>query len=259
MLPPEPVARPPDPDSRRPDFIDAQRAAADALRAIVATGRFFGHAARRRHRLGQDRSLFRGGRRGDPAQTAGADPDAGDRAHRAIPRSLCRSASACGRRNGIPRLRRASARAPGRAVAAGEVPVVVGARSALFLPYADLGLIVVDEEHDPAYKQEDGVHYHARDMAVVRARDAKIPIVLASATPSVETEVNARRGRYRAPASAGAFRRPASAVGRSHRSAARRPAARPLHLAAAGRSGEDRARAQRAGAAVPQPPRLSRR
>ena len=54
------------------------------------------------------------------------------------------------------------------AVAAGEVSVVVGARSALFLPYADLGLIVVDEEHDPAYKQEDGAHYHARDMAVVR-------------------------------------------------------------------------------------------
>ena len=74
---------------------------------------------------------------------------------------------------------------------------MVGARSALFLPYADLGLIVVDEEHDQAYKQEDGVHYHARDMAVVRAHIAKIPVVLASATPSVETEVNARRGRYR--------------------------------------------------------------
>ncbi len=82
------------------------------------------------------------------------------------------------------------------AVAAGAVSVVVGARSALFLPYADLGLIVVDEEHDPAYKQEDGVRYHARDMAVVRARESKIPIVLASATPSVESEVNARRGRY---------------------------------------------------------------
>jgi primosomal protein N' (replication factor Y) len=82
------------------------------------------------------------------------------------------------------------------AAAAGEIKVVVGARSALFLLYADLGLIVVDEEHDPAYKQEDGVRYHARDMAVVRAREAQIPIVLASATPSVETEVNARRGRY---------------------------------------------------------------
>jgi primosomal protein N' (replication factor Y) len=82
------------------------------------------------------------------------------------------------------------------AIAAGEAPVVVGARSALFLPYADLGLIVVDEEHDQAYKQDDGAHYHARDMAVVRAHIAKIPIVLASATPSVETEVNARKARY---------------------------------------------------------------
>jgi len=83
------------------------------------------------------------------------------------------------------------------AVAQNEVQVVVGARSALFLPYADLGLIVVDEEHDPAYKQEDGAHYHARDMAVVRGSIAKFPVVLASATPSVESEVNARRGRYR--------------------------------------------------------------
>jgi primosomal protein N' (replication factor Y) len=84
-----------------------------------------------------------------------------------------------------------------QAAAAGDVSVIVGARSALFLPYADLGLIIVDEEHDPAYKQEDGVHYHARDMAVVRGHIAKIPVVLASATPSVETEVNARRSRYR--------------------------------------------------------------
>jgi primosomal protein N' (replication factor Y) len=82
------------------------------------------------------------------------------------------------------------------AIAGGEAPVVVGARSALFMPYADLGLIVVDEEHDQAYKQDDGAHYHARDMAVVRAHIAKIPVVLASATPSVETEVNARKGRY---------------------------------------------------------------
>jgi primosomal protein N' (replication factor Y) len=82
------------------------------------------------------------------------------------------------------------------AIASGEAPVVVGARSALFLPYARLGLLIVDEEHDQAYKQEDGAHYHARDMAVVRASIAKIPIVLASATPSVETEVNARKGRY---------------------------------------------------------------
>lgn len=83
-----------------------------------------------------------------------------------------------------------------RAVASGEARVVVGARSALFLPYADLGLIVVDEEHDGAFKQEDGVSYHARDMAVVRARLGGVPAVLASATPSLETLANIQAGRY---------------------------------------------------------------
>ena len=84
-----------------------------------------------------------------------------------------------------------------RAVATGEARVVVGARSALFLPYADLGLVVVDEEHDAGYKQDDRVHYQARDMAVVRASLGGFPVVLASATPSVESHVNARTGRYR--------------------------------------------------------------
>ncbi|MGH6872532.1 MAG: primosomal protein N' [Rhizomicrobium sp.] len=84
-----------------------------------------------------------------------------------------------------------------RAVFTGEARVVVGARSALFLPFRDLGLIVVDEEHEQAYKQEDGVLYHARDMAVVRARLAGCAVVLASATPSLESWVNARSGRYR--------------------------------------------------------------
>jgi primosomal protein N' (replication factor Y) len=83
-----------------------------------------------------------------------------------------------------------------RAVAHGEIPVVVGARSALFLPYRDLGLIVVDEEHDAAYKQEDGAIYHARDMAVARAHVGGFPIVLVSATPSLETKVNADSNRY---------------------------------------------------------------
>jgi primosomal protein N' (replication factor Y) len=82
------------------------------------------------------------------------------------------------------------------AAASGEAFVVVGARSALFLPFADLGLVVVDEEHEGAYKQEDGVIYNARDMAVVRARLERAPIVLASATPSLETRVNAETGRY---------------------------------------------------------------
>jgi primosomal protein N' (replication factor Y) len=83
-----------------------------------------------------------------------------------------------------------------RQVAEGGVRVVAGARSALFLPFRELGLIVVDEEHDPAYKQEDRVCYHARDMAVVRGRIGRFPVVLASATPSVESRVNALQGRY---------------------------------------------------------------
>ncbi|HWK44123.1 MAG TPA: primosomal protein N' [Stellaceae bacterium] len=83
-----------------------------------------------------------------------------------------------------------------RGVAEGRIPVVVGARSALFLPFTDLGLIVVDEEHDPSYKQEDGVIYQARDMAVVRASLSEVPVVLASATPSLETLANVERGRY---------------------------------------------------------------
>jgi primosomal protein N' (replication factor Y) len=84
-----------------------------------------------------------------------------------------------------------------RAVATGEARVVVGARSALYLPFVDLGLIVVDEEHDAGFKQDDRVHYQARDMSVVRASLGKFPIVLASATPSIESHVNARTGRYR--------------------------------------------------------------
>jgi primosomal protein N' (replication factor Y) len=82
------------------------------------------------------------------------------------------------------------------AVAKGEARIVVGARSALFLPFADLALIVVDEEHDGAYKQEDGFIYHARDLAVARAKIEACPVVLASATPSLESLWSARMGRY---------------------------------------------------------------
>ena len=77
-----------------------------------------------------------------------------------------------------------------------NVGLVVGARSALFLPFADLGLIVVDEEHDSSYKQEDAVYYSARDMAVLRASIEGAPVVLASATPSLESWVNAQAGKY---------------------------------------------------------------
>ncbi|SDR01564.1 replication restart DNA helicase PriA [Rhizobiales bacterium GAS113] len=82
------------------------------------------------------------------------------------------------------------------ALAAGERCAVIGARSALTLPFAKLGLVIIDEEHDSGYKQEDGVIYHARDMAVVRARLEQAPVVLVSATPSIETRVNAEAGRY---------------------------------------------------------------
>ena len=84
-----------------------------------------------------------------------------------------------------------------RMVAEGGAQLVVGARSALFLPFRDLGLIVVDEEHDQSYKQEDGVHYHARDMAVLRASITGAQVVLASATPSLESWVNANAGKYK--------------------------------------------------------------
>ncbi|MEM0949442.1 MAG: primosomal protein N' [Pseudomonadota bacterium] len=83
-----------------------------------------------------------------------------------------------------------------RMVGEGGAQLVVGARSALFLPFRDLGLIVVDEEHDTSYKQEDGVLYNARDMAVLRAATGGAQVVLASATPSLETWANAEAGKY---------------------------------------------------------------
>ena len=196
VLPPEPVARPPDPDFSAPDLGPAQRAAADALRATVAQG-------------GYSVTLLDGVTgSGKTAVYFEAVSEVIRRGRQALvlmpeialtSQFLDRFAERFGVRPAewhsqlSPRLRART----WSAVADGEVKVVVGARSALFLPYADLGLLVVDEEHDPAYKQEDGVRYHARDMAVVRARSADIPIVLSSATPSVESEVNARRGRYR--------------------------------------------------------------
>jgi primosomal protein N' (replication factor Y) len=84
-----------------------------------------------------------------------------------------------------------------QAIAKNEAQVVVGARSALFLPFNNLKIMIVDEEHDPSYKQDDGVLYHARDMAVLRAYHARVPLVLVSATPSLETLENVQEGKYR--------------------------------------------------------------
>ena len=255
VLPPEPVARAPDPEFAAADLTPAQRDAADALRDTVAKGGYSATLVDGVTGSGKTEVYFEAVaeavRRG--RQTLILMPEIALTAQ-----FLDRFAERFGVRPAewhsqlTPRKRART----WAAVAAGEVSVVVGARSALFLPYADLGLIVVDEEHDPAYKQEDGVHYHARDMAVVRANVAEDPdrAGLGHALGRDRGQCAARA--LPAPASAGAFRRGASAVDRGDRSQARRPAARALHRAAAGRSGEDRGRARRAGAAVPQPPRL---
>jgi primosomal protein N' (replication factor Y) len=193
---PEPVAALPDPDHHAPDLTAAQRTAADALRATVAAGCYSVALLDGVTGSGKTEVYFE----------AVAETLRRGRQVLILMPEIALTAQFLDRfaaRFGVRPAEWHSELAPRRrartwaAVAAGDVKVIVGARSALFLPYADLGLIVVDEEHDSAYKQEDGVRYHARDMAVVRAHIAAIPIVLASATPAVETEVNARRGRYR--------------------------------------------------------------
>jgi primosomal protein N' (replication factor Y) len=195
VLPPEPVAEKPDPDFMQPEFRTEQRAAADALKATIAKGGYSVTLIDGVTGSGKTEVYFE----------AVADAIRGGRQSLILMPEIALTAQFLDRftaRFGTRPAEWHSQLTPRRrartwsAVAKGEVSVIVGARSALFLPYADLGLIVVDEEHDPAYKQEDGVHYHARDMAVVRGHIAGIPVVLSSATPSVETEVNARRGRY---------------------------------------------------------------
>jgi primosomal protein N' (replication factor Y) (superfamily II helicase) len=193
---PPPAAPPaPDPDYAQPEFSHQQRAAADAMRALAASGSF--HVALLDGVTGSGKTevyfeaIAENIRRNK--QSLILMPEIA-----LTGQFLDRFAQRFGARP-LEWHSELSPRTRARnwaAISGGEATVVVGARSALFLPYADLGLIIVDEEHDQAYKQDDGAHYHARDMAVVRAHIAKIPIVLASATPSIESEVNARKGRY---------------------------------------------------------------
>jgi primosomal protein N' (replication factor Y) len=196
VLPAAPVAERPDPDFITTDFTGAQATAAAELKATVAKGGYSVTLVDGVTGSGKTEVYFE----------AVADMVRAGRQSLILMPEIALTAQFLDRfaaRFGVRPAEWHSELSPRkrartwRAVAEGDVSVVVGARSALFLPYADLGLIVVDEEHDQAYKQEDGVHYHARDMAVVRGHIAQIPVVLSSATPSLETEVNARRGRYR--------------------------------------------------------------
>ena len=93
-------------------------------------------------------------------------------------------------------LRQSQRRRAWRAIATGQALVTVGARSALFLPYSNLGLIVVDEAHETSFKQEEGVHYHARDVAVMRGKFEGVPVILATATPAIETRQQVEIGNY---------------------------------------------------------------
>jgi primosomal protein N' (replication factor Y) (superfamily II helicase) len=196
VLPPEPVAEKPDPDFAATGFTPDQAAAAAELKATVAKGGYSVTLVDGVTGSGKTEVYFE----------AVADTIRRGRQSLILMPEIALTAQFLDRfaaRFGVRPAEWHSELTPRkrartwRAVADGEVAAIVGARSALFLPYADLGLIVVDEEHDQAYKQEDGVRYHARDMAVVRGHIAQILVVLSSATPSLETEVNARRGRYR--------------------------------------------------------------
>ncbi len=192
---PEPVARPLDPDFAAPRLEPAQDEAAAALIAAVRAKTYAPFLLEGVTGSGKTEVYF---------EAVAAALEEGGQALVMMPeialtaQFLERFAARFGEKpaewhSGISPKKRARI---WRAAATGEASVVAGARSALFLPFSNLRLIVVDEEHEGAYKQDDGACYHARDMAVVRARFEDATIVLASATPSIETRVNALSGRY---------------------------------------------------------------
>ncbi|MEF3365772.1 primosomal protein N' [Methylocystis sp. 9N] len=194
--PPEPVQRPLDPCFATPALEAAQQAAADALAEALASRAFKPFLLEGVTGSGKTEVYF---------EAIARALQAGGQALVLMPeialttQFLERFAARFGEKpaewhSGVTARKRARI---WRGCATGDARVVVGARSALFLPFRDLRLIVVDEEHDGAYKQDDGVSYHARDMAVARARFEEATIVLASATPSIESRVNAMRGRYK--------------------------------------------------------------
>ncbi|TIL38728.1 MAG: primosomal protein N' [Mesorhizobium sp.] len=195
MIPPRPVVAAPDPGYAQPSLMPDQRDAAEMLRSNVAAGAFGVTLLDGVTGSGKTEVYF---------EAVSAALDRGKQVLILLPEIALTHAflERFQERFGAkpaewhsdlpPRMRERV----WRQVAEGGVRVVAGARSALFLPFRELGLIVVDEEHDPAYKQEDRVFYNARDMAVVRGHIGGFPVVLASATPSVESRVNASQGRY---------------------------------------------------------------
>lgn len=195
LLPPAPVVSPPDPGHAPPDLTADQARAARDLRAVVEAGGFSVALVEGVTGAGKTEVYF---------EAVAAALAAGRQVLVLVPeisltaQFLDRFEARFGARPGEwhsgvgARIREKT----WRGVADGTVRAVVGARSALFLPFTELGLIVVDEEHDPAYKQEDGVIYSARDMAVVRGKIGDFPVILSSATPSIESRANAERGRY---------------------------------------------------------------
>ena len=195
LIPPRPVVAVPDPDYAAPDLAGEQREAGEALRGAIAKGGFSVTLLDGVTGSGKTEVYF---------EAVAAALEQGKQVLILLPEIALTQAfldrfhdrfgakPAEWHSDLPPRMREKV----WRQTVEGSVRVVAGARSALFLPFKDLGLIVVDEEHDPAYKQEDRVFYNARDMAIVRAHIAGFPVVLASATPSVESRVNATSGRY---------------------------------------------------------------
>ena len=194
-LPREPVAHPCDPDFARPSLELDQRRAADFLTACVRNRNFSVELLEGVTGSGKTEVYF---------EAIAAAVQVGSQCLILLPEIALTAQF-------LDRFARRFGAGPGewhsslsarkrarlwQAAASGEVKVVAGARSALFLPFHNLGLIIVDEEHDAAYKQEEGVAYHARDMAVVRGRIEKAAVILSTATPSIETQVNAAQGRY---------------------------------------------------------------
>ncbi len=195
LLPPRPVVAPPDPAYGGQDLNPDQQAAADQLAASVRAGGYSVTLLDGVTGSGKTEVYF---------EAIAAAVEAGRQVLVLLPEIALTHAflERFQQRFGAKPAEWHSDLAPRmrervwRQVAEGQVRVVAGARSALFLPFNELGLIVVDEEHDPAFKQEDRVFYNARDMAVVRGHIGGFPVVLSSATPSVETRVNAQTGRY---------------------------------------------------------------